>query len=59
MNISYGLINEKNYSFDKKKIKGIHIKQNLLMQFFNISTIEIENIGYGDEKGEKAILSDD
>ncbi|MFD3156046.1 PH domain-containing protein [Haloimpatiens sp. FM7330] len=56
LNINHGLFNKKNYSFDIKKIKGIHIKQSLLMQFFNIRTLEIESIGYGDEKGEKAIL---
>lgn len=56
LNISYGLFNKKNYSFQIKKIKGLHVKQNLIMQLFNLRTIEIESIGYGDEDGEKAIL---
>ncbi|WP_027398497.1 PH domain-containing protein [Anaerovorax odorimutans] len=56
LNITYGLFNKKHYSFDKNKIKGIYSKQNLMKQFFNIKTIEVESIGYGDEKGEKAIL---
>lgn len=56
LNIVYGLLNEKHYSFDRKKIKGIHSKQNLMMQFFHIKVLEIESIGYGDEKGESAIL---
>lgn len=54
--INYGIINKKNYSFDKTKIKGIYLKQSILMQHFKFFTLEIENIGYGDEKGEKAIL---
>jgi putative membrane protein len=56
LNIRYGFFYKKNYSFDINKIKGIHIKQSLIMQFFNTRTIEIESIGYGDEDGEKAIL---
>jgi len=54
--INYGALNKKNYSFDREKIKGIHLKQTILMQIFGYFTIEIESIGYGDEKGEKAIL---
>ncbi|AZV57121.1 hypothetical protein DMR38_11205 [Clostridium sp. AWRP] len=54
--INYGVLNKKNYSFDREKIKGIHLKQTILMQAFGYFTIEIESIGYGDEKGEKAIL---
>ncbi len=56
LNIRYGLLNEKHYSFARNKIKGIHSKQNLIMQLFHIKTLEIESIGYGDEKGESAIL---
>lgn len=54
--INYGLLNKKSYSFEIKKIKGIHIKQNLLMQIFNIRALELESLGYGDEQGETAIL---
>ncbi|CAB1244886.1 PH domain-containing protein [Clostridium sp. MT-14] len=54
--IKYGAVNRKSYSFDREKIKGIHIKQTFLMQFFGFFTMEIESIGYGDEKEEKAIL---
>ncbi|PRR85839.1 PH domain-containing protein [Clostridium luticellarii] len=54
--VKYGAISRKNYSFDRKKIKGIHIKQTVLMQFLGFFTMEIESIGYGDEEGEKAIL---
>lgn len=56
INISHGLIGKKNYSFDKAKVKGIHIKQKLIMQLFKVSTLEIESIGYGDEQGERAVL---
>lgn len=54
--IRYGLLEKKNYSFDRKKIKGIHIKQSLLMQWLHKYTIEVESIGYGDEGNEKAVL---
>ncbi|MEY8765014.1 MULTISPECIES: PH domain-containing protein [Clostridium] len=54
--IKYGAVNKKNYSFDREKIKGIHVKQSILMQLFGFFTMEIESIGYGDEKEEKAIL---
>lgn len=54
--VNYGIVNKKSYSFDRKKIKGIHLKQSILMQALGYFTIEIESIGYGDEKGEKAIL---
>lgn len=56
INVKYGLLNNKSYSFAIKKIKGVHIKQNIFMQLLNLRTIEIEGIGYGDEKGEKAII---
>ncbi|BAH07729.1 PH domain-containing protein [Clostridium kluyveri] len=54
--INYGALNKKNYSFYKEKVKGIHIKQTILMQCFKFFTLEIESIGYGDEEGEKSIL---
>lgn len=54
--IDYGALNKKHYSFDRKKIKGIHLKQSVLMQLFDHFSIEIESIGYGDEHGEKAML---
>ncbi|GMQ59499.1 hypothetical protein AN1V17_38960 [Vallitalea sediminicola] len=56
LHISHGLISKKNYTFDKNKVKGIHVKQKFIMQLFHVSTIEIESIGYGDEKGERAVL---
>ncbi|WP_432667158.1 PH domain-containing protein [Wukongibacter baidiensis] len=56
LKIRYGLLEKKNYSFDRRKIKGIHIKQSMLMQWFHKYTIEIESIGYGDEGNEKAVL---
>ncbi|MHC6179665.1 PH domain-containing protein [Clostridium sp. JNZ X4-2] len=54
--VKYGAISRKNYSFDRAKIKGIHVKQTVFMQLFGFFTMEIESIGYGDEQGEKAIL---
>jgi len=56
LNICYGLLNQKHYSFSRDKIKGVHMRQNALMQLFHLKTLEIESIGYGDEKGESAIL---
>jgi putative membrane protein len=56
LNIGYGVVNKKSYSFDRKKISGIHMKQNILMRLTGFITLEVESIGYGDEKGEQAIL---
>lgn|GEM_PF-2551509 len=56
IDLSYGALSTKNYSFTRKKIKGIYIKQTLLMQCFGFFTLEVESIGYGNEKGEKSIL---
>lgn len=56
INISYGVFNKKNYSFEIKKINGVNIKRTVFMQIFGFSTLEIESIGYGDEEGERAVL---
>lgn len=56
IDLSYGALSKKNYSFTRKKIKGIYIKQTLLMQVFGFFTLQVESIGYGNEKGEKCIL---
>ncbi|MCG8484480.1 MAG: PH domain-containing protein, partial [Clostridia bacterium] len=56
LQISYGLFEKKKFSLKRQKIKGIHIKQSLLMQWFHKYSIEVESIGYGDEGDEKAVL---
>lgn len=56
LQIHYGLLEKKKYSFKREKIKGIHIKQSLLMQWFHKYSIEVESVGYGDEGNEKAVL---
>lgn len=54
--ISYGLLEKKKFSMPVKKIKAVYCKYGLLGQLFSLSSIHLESIGYGDEKGEIAIL---
>ncbi len=54
--ITYGLIDKKNYNLSVDKITALYIKYGLIGQFFKIGALKIESIGYGDEKGEMAIL---
>ncbi|MCX8131474.1 MAG: PH domain-containing protein [Clostridia bacterium] len=54
--INYGLLEKKNYILPISKIKAVYIKQNLLRQFCGLKAIYVESIGYGNEKGEEAIL---
>lgn len=54
--IQYGLLEKKKFSLPKHKINAVYVKYGWLGQFFNLGTIRIESIGYGDEKGEVAIL---
>ncbi|MEW8956852.1 PH domain-containing protein [Clostridium sp.] len=56
LNISYGLINQKEYSIPLDKLHGIRLKQSLFQQIFNLYSIEVITIGYGDETGEIALL---
>lgn len=54
--ISYGLFEKKNYIIPSAKIKALYIRQNLLRQLMGLYAINVESIGYGNEKGEEAIL---
>jgi putative membrane protein len=54
--IQYGLINTKNYSLHRKKIKAVVLEQSLLMNKLGYATLKVESSGYGDEKNEDAIL---
>lgn len=56
INISYGLLSKKQYSFSIDKIYGIRFKQSILQQFIKTYTVELITIGYGDEKNESGIL---
>jgi putative membrane protein len=56
ISITYGLFEKKNYCIPVKKIKAVYTRQNLLRQLAGLYTIHIESIGYGNEKGEEAIL---
>ncbi|MDS0524337.1 PH domain-containing protein [Clostridium sp. SHJSY1] len=55
-NISYGMLSKKQYSIPIDKIHALKYKQSILQQLLKIYTLEVTTIGYGDEKGEKAIL---
>lgn len=54
--ISYGLFERKNYVIPSAKIKALYIRQNFLRQLMGLYAINVESIGYGNEKGEEAIL---
>lgn len=54
--ISYGLLEKKRYHLQADKITALYFKYGLIGQLFKISAVKIESIGYGDEKGEAAIL---
>lgn len=54
--IEYGLFEKKKYILPIHKVRAMYISYGLLGQFLKLSTLKIESIGYGDEKGEAAIL---
>lgn len=54
--INYGFFERKNYIIPVKKISAVYFKQNMLAQILSISPIHIEIVGYGDEKGEEAVI---
>lgn len=55
-NISYGLLNKKEYSIPIEKIYALKYKQGIAQQLLGVYTLEVITIGYGDEKNERAIL---
>lgn len=54
--IKYGLLEKKRYHLSADKITALYLKHGLIGQFCKIGELKIESIGYGDEKGEAAIL---
>lgn len=54
--ITYGLLEKKRYHLSADKITALYLKHGLIGQFYKIGELKIESIGYGDEKGEAAIL---
>lgn len=56
INIEYGLLNTRKYSFTVNKINAVILKQNLLRKHLGLYKMQISIIGYGNEKGEEAIL---
>lgn len=54
--VEYGLLSTKKYSFPINKINAVILKQNILRQLLGLYKVHISVIGYGDEKGEEAIL---
>lgn len=54
--ISYGLLDKKSYIIPIAKIKAVYMRQNLLRQVMGLYAIHVESIGYGNEKGEEALL---
>lgn len=56
LNIQYGIISLKKYSFPIKNIQAIKLKQTLLNQWFHQYRVEIVTAGYGDEEKEEAVF---
>ena len=54
--IMYGLLEKKRYDLSANKITALYLKYGIIGQFCKIGELKIESIGYGDEKGEAAIL---
>ncbi len=54
--ITYGLLEKKKYDLSANKITALYLNYGLIGQFYKIGELKIESIGYGDEKGEAAIL---
>ncbi|MCX7746126.1 MAG: PH domain-containing protein [Clostridia bacterium] len=54
--INYGLLENKKYILQIKKIKAVYIKQNPLRQLFGLKAFYVESVGYGNEKGESSLL---
>jgi len=55
--IEYGLLSTKRYSFTLDKINAVIAKQNLLRRFLGLYKVHVSIIGYGDDKGEEAVIS--
>ncbi len=56
LQISYGLIDNKSFTLSADKITALYISYSLFGRLVGLGELKIENIGYGDEKGEVAIL---
>lgn len=56
LKISYGLIGKKRFTISANKITALYITYSPLGMLVNLGELKIENIGYGDEKGEVAVL---
>lgn len=54
--VEYGLLNTKKYCFPINKINAVILKQNIFRQLLGLYKVHISVIGYGDEKGEEALL---
>lgn len=56
INIEYGLLTKKKYSLPIDKINAVKLKQNFSRQLFNLYSIEVVVIGYGDINSELALI---
>lgn len=52
--LQYGLFKKVNYTIPTDKINAIHIKQSFLARLFGMYTIELINVGMGDDEGSKS-----
>lgn len=54
--IQYGLVKKNSYSIAESKIHALYIKQTFIRQILGYASVQIESVGYGNEKGEEALL---
>lgn len=56
LTIQYGLLKRNSFTVSEDRINAVYVKQIFLRQITGLASIHIESIGYGNEKGEEAIL---
>ncbi|MCX7774269.1 MAG: PH domain-containing protein, partial [Clostridia bacterium] len=56
LTIQYGLLKRNSFTLLQSKINAVYMRQGILRQWFSLVSVHIESVGYGNEKGEEALL---
>ncbi|MEN8905992.1 MAG: PH domain-containing protein [Clostridiales bacterium] len=56
ISISYGLLENKVFTIPFEKIRAVYVKKPFLRNIFKYNSINVESIGYGNEKGESSTI---
>ena len=54
--ITCGVINQRQYMFEREKINAVMVNQPLLARFFGLASIDLAVVGFGNEKNETTHL---